>query len=200
MLHITFVFAVVLLFIYTWAALNKPRQHAGTPNERLFFTWHAVQLLMVALFLLSGRLSTGCTFNEALHLFSNPQLFWSILISAALYIVLFRLFPVWVPEVPGWFNITEAKELRAYYAKTETKPSTKIRPIKKFPVWLTQPDKVYLDKGPWEEYADFEKWLYEQMGESDELEKEYNKTSNYFQASLYGVFSRLFVPEPTGEK
>jgi hypothetical protein len=188
MLFLTFLFAVVLMFIFTWAALNKPRQHAGTPNERLFFTWHVVQFTMVALFLLTGRLSSGGTFNDALQLFANPLLFWSILISGSLYIILFRVWPRLVPKVPKWFT-----------AEKIAKQSVKIRPLKKFPVWLTQPDSVYLEKGPWEEYGDFEKWLYEQMGESDELEKEYNKTSNYFQASLYGVFSKLFVPEPTEE-
>ena len=105
MLFLTFPIAIVLLFIYTWAALNKPRQYEGTANERLHFTWHAVQLAMVFLFLLTGRLSTGESFNDALQLFANPKLFWSIIVSVILYIALFRLWPKLFPKVPKWFKL-----------------------------------------------------------------------------------------------
>ena len=104
MLFFTFLFAVLLMFIFTWAALNKPRQYAGTPNERLHFTWHAVQFLMVAFFLISGRLSSGGTFNDALQLFADPLLFWSIITSGLIYIILFRAWPKFIPKVPEWFT------------------------------------------------------------------------------------------------
>jgi hypothetical protein len=104
MLFFSFLLAVLLMFIFTWAALNKPRQYAGTPNERLHFTWHAVQLTMVALFLLSGRLTTGESFNDALKLFADPLLFWSIIVSGIIYIILFRLWPKFIPKVPEWFT------------------------------------------------------------------------------------------------
>ena len=103
MLLIPFLAAVVFMFIFTWAALNKPRQYAGTPDERLHFTWHAVQLAMVALFLISGRMTTGCSFHEALQLFGRPVLFWAIILAATVYILLFRFWPKLIPKVPKWF-------------------------------------------------------------------------------------------------
>ena len=109
MLLTTFTLAVILMFLFTWAALNKPRQYAGTPDERLHFTWHAVQLTMVAMFLITGRLTTNCSFEEALQLFSNPTLFWSIIIAATIYVLLFRFWPKLIPRVPKWFTAHNKK-------------------------------------------------------------------------------------------
>ncbi len=112
MLILPFTIATILLFIYTWAALNKPRQYPGTPNERLHFTWHAIQFAMIALFLICGRMAAGGSFNHALKIFANPTLFWAIIIAGLIYVLLSRFWPQWFPSVPEWFIVKSGKNRR----------------------------------------------------------------------------------------
>ena len=56
--------------------------------------------------------------------------------------------------------------------------------------WLTQPDKVYEEKGGWEAYADYESWLLGQM--TEEEQEDYLDNCN-FQGRLYSIFCRLYI-------
>ena len=55
--------------------------------------------------------------------------------------------------------------------------------------WLIQPDEVYIEKGPWEELGDFERWFKEEMGE--ELADIYDELDAVFQTNLYALFCRV---------
>ena len=55
--------------------------------------------------------------------------------------------------------------------------------------WLVQTEAEYLEKGGWEELADFEKWIFDKL-EDDEQEI-YDDLNPVFQTKLYSIFCDL---------
>lgn len=102
MIYLVTIFGTFLLFIMVWAALNKPRQYAGTCDERLHFTWHVIQLAMVALVLLTGAMATGVSWEQACTIFGNWRLQTAFVAGGALYIVAMRVWPKLFKKVPRW--------------------------------------------------------------------------------------------------
>jgi len=64
--------------------------------------------------------------------------------------------------------------------------SGQVKPVVRHRPWLIQSDKIYKEKGAWEELADFEHWLREKLGE--ELAQIYDDLDPVFQINLYGIF------------
>lgn len=102
MIYPVTILGIVLMFIMVWGALNKPRDWAGTCDERLHFTWHVVQFVMFYLILLSGALATGASWSVACAILGNWRLQVCVFVGGLLYVVLMRVWPKWFNKTPRW--------------------------------------------------------------------------------------------------